>query len=347
MEKSMSRMLVETVVKQALKTIRENPERGIRNLIDMALQFAVGRFQKHFFATAQTMLQNENSAYYALVRDTVAHTDTDRLFTFGMNVGYNSCTTGARMIRLNEDAWNCNIPWAIILELDAQTDEEKEMRYHELIREGEESGVYTWMIFSLTDPQAALSLAAKHADSAFCIFCSAEDLTEACLEEAAEFPHVMLVLRYDETVSGVCRALREKELLYSVWYPYGQKDTEIIINGDLFSDAQQVSPVFTVLVPEKSCPKEVRRLAYQETIRARAEQSYRTIVWDLQGDNCFIDTIISGDACTVCFDKQGAVHTWSGKYDCGPCNLFTDTLADILMCVCAKSHTESGNNKTG
>jgi len=71
MEKSMARMLVETVVKKALKSIQDDPERGIRNLVDMGLQFSEGRFQKNFFTVAQTMLQNENSAYYSLVRNMV------------------------------------------------------------------------------------------------------------------------------------------------------------------------------------------------------------------------------------------------------------------------------------
>lgn len=71
MEKSMSRFLVETVVKKALKSIKDSPERGIRNLVDMGLQFSEGRFQKNFFTVAQTMLQNENSAYYSLVRNKI------------------------------------------------------------------------------------------------------------------------------------------------------------------------------------------------------------------------------------------------------------------------------------
>lgn len=52
MTKNMSRLLVETVVRNALKSIRNDPERGVRNLIDMALQFSEGRFQKNFFTIA-------------------------------------------------------------------------------------------------------------------------------------------------------------------------------------------------------------------------------------------------------------------------------------------------------
>jgi len=48
MEKRMSRIIIETIVKKALKYIKHSPERGLRNLIDMALQFSEGRFQKNF-----------------------------------------------------------------------------------------------------------------------------------------------------------------------------------------------------------------------------------------------------------------------------------------------------------
>lgn len=48
MENSMSRILIETIIKRTLRNIKDNPERGIRNLIDMALQFWKGGFRKIF-----------------------------------------------------------------------------------------------------------------------------------------------------------------------------------------------------------------------------------------------------------------------------------------------------------
>ena len=48
MEESMSRLLVRAVVKRTLKEMKEDPDRGIRNLVDMARQFSDGRFQKDF-----------------------------------------------------------------------------------------------------------------------------------------------------------------------------------------------------------------------------------------------------------------------------------------------------------
>ena len=336
MSKKMSRLLAETVVRNALKSIQDSPERGVRNLIDMALQFSKGQFQKDFFTIAQTMLQNENSAYYDLVRNTVLQTDIDRLYTFGMNLGYNSCTEGARQIRSLEEELSCNIPWSLSLQIAPQTLEENREKYDSLVRDGEQLGIFTWMLFPTSCAQAVLPLARGHPDSAFCIFCEDGDLTDAFLDEASSIYNLMLVVRYEKDSAGRFAVLRERKLLYSVWYPYGQKDMETILNGDLFHGVQRLTPVFTVLLPNETCPKELRRLVYQAVTRARKEQSYQTIILELQRDNHSIDSIISGDACSVYFNKDGCLCDWETSTDREQDNLFQSRLPNILSNACPK-----------
>lgn len=342
MEKNLSGMLVETVVKKALKDIKDNPERGIRNLVDRALQFSTGRFQQNFFAVAQAMLQNENSAYYGLVRDTVAYADMERLYTFCMNLGYNSCTAGVQRIRNNEEKMNCNIPWTISIQIDTQKFEERKETYETLIQDGENLGIYTWMLFDMDDPQKVLHLARKYPDSAFCIFCEAKNMSASFLDEATDFLNVMLVVRYDENISDLCAAMRKLGLIYSVWYRYEQKDVEGIINGDLFSSSQQLSPIFTVLLPAVGCPKEIRHVVHLTARQARRNQLYPTIIWDFQGDNYQMDHIISGDACTVYFGKEGNLYDWDKKFENGYQNLFQRRLPDILK----SSYSKDTNTDT-
>ncbi|MDO4340957.1 MAG: hypothetical protein Q4C91_23220 [Eubacteriales bacterium] len=341
MENSMSRIFIETIIKRTLRNIKDNPERGIRNLIDMALQFSEGRFQKDFFTAAQTMLQNENSAYYDLVRNVVNRTDSDRLLTFGMNLGYNGCTIGAQRIRENEEKFHCNIPWAITLLIDEEHFENNNQKYHAIIREGEFLGIYVWMLFPVWHPEKILSLAEKHPDSAFCIFCRAEDITGLFLDEVSMLHNVMVLVRYEENSSAVFDLLRREKLLYSAWYPYGQKDTEAIINGDLFSSIAQCAPAFTVLLPEKKCPEIIRKLVYKTVKQTRSEQLYPTLIWEFQGDNDLIDAIISDDACSVYFDANGNLCTLDQEIE-SPChNLFQNTLSDILINGCHKKTTKA------
>lgn len=330
MKNRMPRLFAETVVKNALKSITESPERGIRNLIDFALQLSDGRFQKDFFMVAQTMLQNEDSAYYDLIRDVVTYVDTEKLYTFGINVGYNSCTVGAKRIRENEKVLGFHIPWTILLQIDAQKFEEKQQRYDDLIFQGEHLGIYTWMLFVSDLSAKTLSLIKRHPDSAFCVFCDMKDMTLSFLTEATMRKNMMIVIRYEENVADACAKLRSNKMLYSTWYPYGQNDTERIVNGDLFDRTQEFAPVFTCLIPEINCPKEVHQRIYTAVKQTRNDQSYSTIAWDLKGDVSLIDAIISDDACSVSFDKNGNVCDWEKTFDTGHRNLFESNLTDIL-----------------
>ena len=58
----MTRVLIETVVRNTLKQIKIDPERSMRNVVDMALHLSGGSFRKELFQVAQTMLEQESSA---------------------------------------------------------------------------------------------------------------------------------------------------------------------------------------------------------------------------------------------------------------------------------------------
>ena len=336
MENSMSKILVGSIVKRTLKEMKENPDRGIRNLVDMALQFSDGRFQEDFFTTAQAMLQNENSAYYQLVREVVTHADTDRLYTFGMNLGYNGCTVGARCIRENEKNLGCNIPWTVPIQVSTDNFADNEPKYQAAICSGERLGIYSWMLFCGSQLQCVLPLVKAHPDSAFFLFCEPEGLTSEFLDEAGESYNLMLVIRYDEDVGDLCSQLRDLGLLHSLWFSYGQKDLQSIVNGDLFYSVQQLSPVFTVLLPEQGCPDVIQQLVYQTVQQARKEQRYHTMLWDLKGDDRTVDQIISGDACCVFFDRDGNLCDGSGPVKSSQHNLFQNDLKDIFVSACPK-----------
>ena len=116
MKNDVRRVLIESMIRRTLDDMKENPGRGTRNLIDLGMNFAKGRFQQQFFHEAQEMLENESSAYYPMVQDIVTHVDNDRLLTFGMNIGDNSCTIGAKTIRQIEAEKRFDVPWALTLE---------------------------------------------------------------------------------------------------------------------------------------------------------------------------------------------------------------------------------------
>lgn len=337
MENSISRILIETTVRQTLKGLKEDPKRSIRNLVDMALHFSEGRFQSRFFQTARTMLEHEESAYYALIEDAVNHIETEHLVKFGMNLGYNSCTWGAQHIRTNENRLGFHIPWTVLFQIDDPQYSTYLPQYDLAIREGEQLGIYSWILLAHWDPLELFPLIERHPDSAFFLFCRPEDLTAAIVDEIASLKHLMPVVRWDDGADEACIMLRNAQLPYSVYYPYSQKDLPFILDGDLFCETQQLHPLFTVLAAKPDCPADIQHRVHRAAIQVRTGQSYQTVPWELSCDTQNLNEIISDDACCVFFDGRGQLFALDHP-DCAPLgNLFREGLMPLLQRAYPKS----------
>ncbi|MBQ8401413.1 MAG: hypothetical protein IJX14_05735, partial [Clostridia bacterium] len=166
MKNDVRRVLIESMIRRTLDDMKENPGRGTRNLIDLGMNFAKGRFQQQFFHEAQEMLENESSAYYPMVQDIVTHVDNDRLLTFGMNIGYNSCTIGAKTIRQIEAEKRFDVPWALTLETNGWSAGQLDS----VIAQGEVLGIHTWQLFTGESPLRHLPVISSHENSAFILF---------------------------------------------------------------------------------------------------------------------------------------------------------------------------------
>ena len=340
MDDSISRVLVKTMVRKAIRDIKETPERSTRNLVDLALYFADGRFQKQFFQTAQRMLADENSAYYALIRDVLSYVDEEKLLTFGMNLGYNGCTTGADTIRELEAKEGFNIPWVISLKIGCPAHTAREEAYHALIAQGETMGVHAWQLFTEGYIPACLNLAQRHPDSAFILFCSSKDMDDV-MGQACQLDNVAFAVRFDGAAPAVCRQLREAGVLFGLYYPYAAQDLERIESGNLLRDMERFHGIFSILIPEPGCPKEVQERVYDAVIRARMEQKYCTIVWEGYQDAMMVDRIISDDGCWLAFDEQGNQYAGYQNNGCDMPNLFRDDLKTILQAAFPKGRMES------
>lgn len=153
MKSDMTRVLVESTIRRTLKAMQESPEREARNWLTPGPSFSTGRFQTRLISHAQRMLQNAESAYYALVKDVVTYADHDNIATFGVNLGYNSCTKGARLIRETEREKGFNIPWALHLRVSQEKLASAPGLYPSILREGTSLGIYTYLLFVPGDPR--------------------------------------------------------------------------------------------------------------------------------------------------------------------------------------------------
>lgn len=231
---TIARTLIQTVVRQKLNAIKSDPERSLRNLVDMGLSFAAGSEQKRFLQQAQRTLQDENSAYYRIIYDMVLHVDTEHLMGFGMNLGYNSLTAGARTIRRLESECGYDIPWCLTLAIDRKGYTAHESDYTNLIEQGKRLGIYTYLIIAPELPVGLFTLLRQQKDCAFLLFTSPDELTGDVIDTMAQLYHVMPVVRFGDGAEEVCDAMRRREMLYSVFLPYHSEESEnIFSDGDV------------------------------------------------------------------------------------------------------------------
>ncbi len=342
MREDTSRLLVETVARRYLREMRKNPERGIRNLMDMVLEFSEGRFQQSLFRAARTLLEKKDSAYYGLVRDTLSHVGDSRLITFGVNLGYNGCTAGARHIRENENRLGCRIPWIVTFQLEPEAFARHRLSYHMAIREGERLGIHCWILAAARRPQAFLELAARHPASAFFLFCPPGEISHPLREGLVPLENLMPVVRLEEQAGDVYAGLRDAGLLYSLYAPYHPENWEDIHSGRLFRRAQRHAPFFTVLAAGPSCSPALRQAVHRAVAGFRASQSFRTIPWELSQDNRLVDAIISDDACTALFNPHGRLCIRGDPFRPGTASLFQLRLPDIFQSCFGREPAAAG-----
>ncbi|MGN0298127.1 MAG: hypothetical protein ACI4C1_02890 [Lachnospiraceae bacterium] len=338
---NIAKIVVETMVRKTIRDIKEAPQSSTRNLIELAMNFSKGRFQKNFFETAHKMLKNETSGYYSLVSDVVVNVDTERLLKFGMNMGYNGYTVGVEKIRTWEAASNYNVPWTVLFEFGERQMKRYPKRYFSMVKEGEQMGIFTWAIFMDYFDRNILSILKEFTNSAFFLFCPSNVLTEEFLDEMKLFNNVAIMVLYDEKAEHICHRLREEKMLYGCYYNYTEQDIDKIANGDLFYSMQQLHPLAAVLIHQHGCPEYVQNQVYHMVTEARVSQEYKMILWELYGDNCYIDKIVSEDTCFVYFDKNGNFR-YPGKIkSIQESNIYLESLQEILAKAFLKTHTDS------
>lgn len=327
MASSTNRVLVNTVVKQAIHALKQDPERTTRNLVDMALKFADSRFQREFYSSAQALLSDESSAYYALAKDTLTKVNEETLLTFSMNLGYNGLYEGAEKIRNTEENSGFNIPWTISLTI---VEGKLYDQHHRLIMQGEQMGIHCWHLFSDHGIYECMTLAESHPESAFILFCGSGELNMNVIDYASGLHNIAFAVPFDKEADTACQLLSISGILYAVYDTYSADDLADIENGTRFEELQQLNPVFTILKPNFLCQNALQARVYAAVTKARMDQKYHAIPWELYQDTKLIDGIISEEPCWVGFDEYGQLTTEQGVERTYGLSIFVNDLPEIL-----------------
>ena len=337
----MTRALIETRARQALRDMKDSPERSMRNFVDLGVHFTEGRFKEDLLVTLQELLQNENSAYYKLVTDTIHHTESENLLTFGMNVCYDSCTSGAETIRKIEANEGFDIPWTLFVKINNEEYSLWTPIYEKTVAHGKKLGIHTYLLFSRNNHEQLLPLISENKDCAFVVLCEPKTVTEKLLDDFVGCNNLMLSVAFSEKTDETARActlLRERKMLYSIHMMYNDDTAQCITEDYPWCDTEAQHAPLTITIPSISCSETVRNAVYNTVYKVRKAQRYATVPWDGYTDNRFIDSVISDCALMAGFDEQGYLHTVEGCKKDDTLNLLKAELKDILRRAFPKRH---------
>lgn len=324
MSHAVSPRLIETVVRKTLREAKDSPERSLRNLVDLARYFSASPAQQRFFDCAHQLLRDEHSPYYPLIRDLLSHVEEERLISFGMALGYNSCVAGSRTRRALADQ-GIRVPWFLTLQtLPGQTEP-----YQGLVRQGRELGIYTYALLPREAPWELLPLVDRNRDCAFILFCCPEDMTTPFLEEAESLTNLVLAVRCQEEAETACQRLRERNFLYALYTLYGEERD--LPTEEFFCLAEHLHAPLALFLPRPECPPEALQRCYQQVDEVRRCQPCRTIPWEFLQDGLTVDQMIGGGVEPVWFNRDGFLCSIPHEQALSHHTLFDRTLEELFQ----------------
>lgn len=328
-QSDVTRKLVEIAIDKGISDIETDPDRGIRKLVDLGLDFSIGRFQKSFFELTSTMLRNEQSAYYTLIRDSVAMFSHDAIKRLGINVGYNSWTMGARIIRENEAKYGFNIPWLIGAQL-SQSGSVTADTLSGVIKDGRDIGIFSYWLVISDAPSllTAVELAERFPDCEIAIFAVSGIVTGEFVL-AIEGVHNILV-SVPVSDEEAAHLLLPTGCMLCRHIIYDDSNIDFITSGDFVTETVDLGFRTACLVVSPSCSSKANSEAVEYVRNLRANQTHPIALTELFSDIIYVDHIISGEPCFMWIGSDGKITVATDHIHETGIEISSDALRQIL-----------------
>lgn len=306
MNERLSKILLEIAIDRGLVEIESKSKRGIRNLIDLGDHFARGKFQKDFYNIAQKTLANEDSPYYELIFRTIQNVDRNILKTFGINIGFNSWTYGAKKIRQYEKEKGCNVPWTIVFDFTKSVEDKlNSSKLSNIIKEGKDIGIYSY-IFFLGDNKGKfkelIELFKTNQNCAFILFINPSILEEESALELKNMGNSIISLNIrsaNSDVNSKIDFLKKNRILFGVHMVYYNYDTKIILKDDWINDVINLNCTFAFLIPSSECNNKNIGLISKYIKDTKTNQKYPIFLIDFFEDIAHVNKIVSTKSCLI------------------------------------------------
>ena len=255
-------------IEQTFNYIYKDPDKNMIKLMDWADKFSKGGFPSQRKAIREA-IENPEHPYYSYVRKIFKEVDPNVAKTLAVNLFINSALVGWPKEEELREKYDCNIPWAILLDPTsacnlhctgcwaAEYGHKLNLTYDEIddiISQGKELGVYMYIYTGgepLVRKKDLIRLCEKHSDCVFLCFTNATLIDEEFADEmlrVGNFVPAISLEGFEEATDGrrgngvyqkVTKSmalLREKKLIYGISCCYTSANYESI-TSEAFYDS--------------------------------------------------------------------------------------------------------------
>lgn len=256
-------------LKKVLSYLDNNPEENVPKVLSWVRRFDREDYYHNAYDLVGEALKNPENNWYKLIMSLYDDIDSSVRKKMFENFLINSSIVGCQRKNKNEEKYDCNIPWAILMDPTsacnlhckgcwaADYGNKMNMSFETLdsiIEQGKKLGTYMY-IYSGGEPLVRkddiIRLCEKHSDCEFLAFTNATLIDEAFADEmlrVKNFVPAISVEGFEEatdfrrgegTYQAVIKAmeiLKEKKLPFGISCCYTSKNTDVIGSEEYFDD---------------------------------------------------------------------------------------------------------------
>lgn len=263
-------------LEKAFDYIYKDPDKNLVKLIDWADKFSDGQLESQRELVREVMT-NKDHPYHSFIQKIINDVDPDVTKTLAVNFFINACLGGWKTQEANRKKYDCNIPWAILLDPTsacnlhctgcwaAEYGNKLNLSYDEIdniIQQGKELGVYLYIYTGgepLVRKKDLIKLCEKHSDCVFLCFTNATLIDEEFADEmlrVGNFVPAISLEGFEEATDGrrgqgiykkvthAMELLREKKLVFGVSCCYTKANYESISSEEYFDSLIDLGAYF-------------------------------------------------------------------------------------------------------
>lgn len=263
-------------VEKTFDYIYKDPEKHMVKMMDWADKFSKGEFEEHR-ALIREVIENPDHPYHQVALKLFTDVDPNVTKTLAVNFFINAAMTGWQKEEELRKKYNCNIPWAILLDPTsacnlhctgcwaAEYGHKLNLTFDEIddiVRQGKELGVYMYIYTGgepLVRKDDLIRLCEKHSDCVFLCFTNATLIDEKFADDMLRVGNFVPAISLEgfeeatdgrrgdgvyEKVTNAMQLLRDKKLIYGISCCYTSANYDSITSEEFYDSMIDLGAYF-------------------------------------------------------------------------------------------------------